>query len=205
MAIAVIFPMTIRTREELANVRHVPGGTSLVADLDHVTAMVAFVHGAHLLGLRNAQRHGFFEIDVLARRDRIAELLRVKMLGSRDDHRIHGGIVQQTAVIGMDRGAGRYARGRFQPPGIDIGKSRDLSIGACPDMIDQLHPAIARADDADADAFICSQDTGRTSGQGPGQAIGDLPNEFPAGIHVFSVYQGTRPRPTPGACGTAGR
>ena len=115
------------------------------------------------------------------------------------------GIVQQTPVIAMDRRAGRDARGRLQTPGIDVGESRDLSVGAGADVIDQLHPAIARADDADADAVVRAEDAGRTSGQGPGQAVGDLADEFPAGIHVFSVYQGTQPRPTPGACGTAGR
>ena len=72
-------------------------------------------------------------------------------------------------------------------------------------MIDQLHAAIARADDADADALIRSQNAGRTRGQGPSQAVSDLTDEFPAGIHAFSVYQGTHPGLIPGACGSAGR
>ena len=98
----------VGTGEKLANIGHVTGGASLMADLYHVTAAVAFVDRAHRLGLSYAQCHRFFEIDVLARRDRIRELLGVQMLGGGDDHGVHGRIVQQTAVIAMDRRAGRY-------------------------------------------------------------------------------------------------
>ena len=129
----------------------------------------------------------FFEIHVLAGGDRIAELLRVKMLRRRDDHGVDGRIVQQTPVIAMDRRAGRNRRGRLQALGIDVGKSRDFGVGAGPDMIDQLHAAIARADDADADAVVRAQHACRAGGQRPGQAVGDLADEIPAGIHVFSV------------------
>ena len=87
----------------------------------------------------------------------------------------------------MDRRAGRDRRGRLQALRIDVGESGDLGVGAGADVIDQLHAAVARADDADADAVVRAQDAGRTSGQGPGQAVGDLTDEIPAGIHVFSV------------------
>ena len=74
----------IGTRKKLSNVGGMPRGTRLMADLDHVTAVV-FSYGRASAWLANRQRHGFFEIDVLAR-DRIAKLLRVKMLRRGDDY-----------------------------------------------------------------------------------------------------------------------
>jgi hypothetical protein len=95
-------------------------------------------------------------------------LPRVKMLGRRDDYGVYGRIVQQTAVIGVDRRVGCDSRGSLQTLGKDVGESRDLSIGASPDMINQLHAAIARTDNTNADTFVGPEDTGWTSGQRSG-------------------------------------
>ncbi len=184
---------TIRSREKLTDVRHMPSGASLMADLDYVTPAVTFVDRPHLLGLWHAQRHSLFEIHVLAGRYRIAELLRMKMLRRRDDYGVHGRIVQQTAIIRMNRRVGCDPRSGLQASRKDVGESRDFRVGAGADMIDQLHATVARAENANADAVVRPEHTDRPCSQGPGETVRDLPNEIPAGIHVFSVYQGTRP------------
>jgi len=88
----------------------------------------------------HVERHRFFQVHVLARVDRVHEVLRVQMLRRGDDDGIDGLVVQQTPVIEKSGGAGHKLLRVVQALGVDVGEPSQLHIGARQSLMYQSVP-----------------------------------------------------------------
>ena len=87
------------------------------------------------------------------------EVFRVQMLRRGDQDGVDGFIVEQVAVIKKRLRAGHGFLGFLEALGIDVGEGGHFRVGAGDGFAHQLHAAIARADQAQADAAVRAQNT----------------------------------------------
>ena len=109
----------------------------------------------------DSERHDAFDVDVLARIQRVRELRGVQVRRRGDHHGVNGAVLQQPPVIGVSRGAWNHALRALKIARINVGEGRNFGVGTRADLAHQFHAAVARADDAHADAIRRAQHFGR--------------------------------------------
>src|SRR5262245_45919138 len=124
----------------------------------------------HLLALCYGQAQGLLHVNIFARPASGHELECMPMVRRCDDDGIQSLLVDQLAVIAMERRlAANLLLSGLQVGLIDIAQSRDLGIFVNQEGIEELVTPITHADKAEADALVGSQYRGRgdmESGQG---------------------------------------
>ncbi len=140
---------------------------------------------AHLLGVIDTERHDLFEIHVLPCIESVRELRCVQVRRSRDHHGVQRGVLKQPAIVRVSCGAGNHALGAFEALRVNVGEGGDFRVGAGPDLASQLHAAVARSDDPDADAISRTEYLGRSGRKGPRESGSDFADKIPAGVHIF--------------------
>jgi len=146
------------TVQEVDGIRDLAGRTGLMTNLNSVLSGVA-VSGAHALGMVDRKRHGLFLVDVLARAERIDEMLAMQMLGRSDQDGVYRFVVEQAAMVEIGGGVGSDLFGGFKTAGIDVGEGDQVDVVALGGLASDLRAAVADADDAEADTLVSSEDT----------------------------------------------
>ena len=133
------------------------------------------------------ERHGLFLIDVLAGVERGGEAFGMQVLRRRDEHGVDGFVVEQMAVIEISLGVGRDLLDLFEPVRVNIGRAHAFDTGQRNGLAKDLRAAVARADDAEADAIIgAGNGVGGFGGDGAGQSGGDFADEIATRLHGCS-------------------
>src|SRR5262245_4031912 len=164
------------------------GRGPLMADLHDVLAGVLLEGGAHTLGVVDGEGHRLFLVDMLARGQRVREVLAVEVLRGGDQDGVDVLILQESTMIQVRFGVGRDRFGSFEGFGIDIGDTDAFNIGSRDRLLENFTAAIARSDDADADAVVGSEDVGR--GKRAGQTGSDVTDEITTRLHGDSTPSG---------------
>ncbi len=99
------------------------------------------------------------------------------MLRRGDDHRVDGGIFEETAGIRISSGVWCEVQSFFEPAGIDVGEGYEFSVWAGGGFTGELSAAVADADDADADAVTGAEDTTRGKWV-PARLVATFPMKF---------------------------
>ena len=185
ISIAVILPMRSRIGQELPHVAHVPEGARLVPDLHHVFAAILLKRRAHPLGVIHRERHGFFLIHVLARIERGAKMLGVKMLRRRDHHRVDRTVLQHAAMIEIRHAPGARPFRALQLLRVNIAEA-PLPCSGTRDPVEIRRP-IAEADEPDANAVVRAQHRAGTAASVPSPDA-TLPRKFRR-ESILGVYQ----------------
>ena len=114
-------------RREFARPRERFSARGLHTHLHH--AVRAFKGAAHAPCVVRIKRHGFFLIDILAGLKSGNEIQSVLMLGSGDQHRVNGLVLEQTAKIAKCLNCGREFLGFLLPARVNVSDRDGLSIG----------------------------------------------------------------------------
>ena len=112
---------------------------------------------AHSLGVIDRERHRLFLVDVLAGVERRDKMLAVQMLGRRDQDGVDRFVVEQAAVIVVRRRGGNKLFGVVETAGVDVGKRCEVHSRGRNGFANQLHAAIARADNTETNAVVSAQ------------------------------------------------
>ena len=123
-----------------------------------------------LLRLRDRPGHGLLAVEVLARGERVEKVPRVNVERARHKHSIDVFPIEQPPVIPYRADARHNLAGFLVTAGVDIGHGHAFDIGKRDYLLEQLLPACARADQADADAIIGSEHPSGRIGQPRGAA-----------------------------------
>ncbi len=146
-------------RREFARPRERFSARGLHTHLHH--AVRAFKGAAHAPCVVRIKRHGFFLIDILAGLKSGNEIQSVLMLGSGDQHRVNGLVLEQTAKIAKCLNCWREFLGFLLPARVNVSDRDGLRIWRAERVLENVHPAPARADQPEPHAVIRAENTRR--------------------------------------------
>ncbi len=149
-----------------------------MADLDHRSRRLP-VGRPHAFGMFERERERLLLIHMLARLERMNEVLRVQMLRRGDDDRIDALVVEQAAMIVINGRARNQIARVIEALVVNVRKRGDLNVRAGDGLMEQLRATLSGADNAYANALVRTEHTAG-GGQRGGQAGSHRSDEFAA-------------------------
>lgn len=158
-----------------------------MSDLDGQLAAGTLVGGSHPLGMLHGERHGFFLIDMFTGVHRGDEMFGMEMLRGCNQHCVQRLRFQHSPVIVKLRRGWEFLGRGLEPFIVNIAESDDLGACALGGLPQDLHPAIASADDTDPYPVGRAKHRGRR--ERSGEAASDFADKIPARVHELDVIK----------------
>ena len=155
-----------------------------MADLNDQTVGAgagAIKRRAHVFGFVQREGEGFFLINVFARFEGGGKALTVQVLRGGDDDSVDGRIRQQFVVTRVGGCVRHSETSVIEAAGINIGESGNFSRRRSQNFAGELHAAVARADDTDANPVIRAENA--SGGEASGKACSHVAYEVSARLH----------------------